>query len=39
MGADIHDIALTVFPHPTLVETVGQAAEMALGEPVDLLPS
>mgnify|MGYP001339865839 CR=1 FL=1 len=38
MGADIHDIAMTVFPHPTLVETVGQAAEMAIGEPVDLLP-
>lgn len=39
MGADVHDLALTVFAHPTLVETVGQAAEVLLGEPVDVLPS
>ena len=38
MGADVHDLALTVFAHPTLVETVGQAAEVLLGEPVDVLP-
>ena len=38
MGADVHDLAMTVFAHPTLVETVGQAAEVLLGEPVDVLP-
>jgi dihydrolipoamide dehydrogenase len=36
MGADMEDIALTVHPHPTLSETPGFAAEMALGSITDL---
>lgn len=36
MGAHIKDIALTVHPHPTLVETVGLAAEVAEGTVTDL---
>ena len=31
MGADAHDIGLTVHPHPTLSETVGMAAEAQAG--------
>ncbi|MDQ6835099.1 MAG: dihydrolipoyl dehydrogenase, partial [Actinomycetota bacterium] len=38
MGADAEDLALTVHPHPTLSETVGFAAEMALGTITDLMP-
>jgi dihydrolipoamide dehydrogenase len=36
MGADAEDIALTIHPHPTLSETVGIAAEVALGTATDL---
>jgi dihydrolipoamide dehydrogenase len=36
MGADAEDLALTVHPHPTLSETVGFAAEVALGTITDL---
>ncbi|MSP97262.1 MAG: dihydrolipoyl dehydrogenase [Betaproteobacteria bacterium] len=36
MGADMNDIALTVHPHPTLSETAGLAAELALGSITDL---
>lgn len=36
MGADMDDIALTIHPHPTLSETPGFAAEMALGSITDL---
>ena len=38
MGADLEDIGLTIHPHPTLVETIGMAAEMAEGTISDLLP-
>ena len=38
MGADAHDIGLTVHPHPTLSETVAMAAEAAAGTLTDLLP-
>jgi dihydrolipoamide dehydrogenase len=38
MGADAEDVALTIHPHPTLTETVGFAAEMALGTITDLMP-
>jgi dihydrolipoamide dehydrogenase len=38
MGADAEDLALTVHPHPTLSETVGFAAELALGTITDLMP-
>jgi len=36
MGADIHDVALTIHPHPTLSESVSFAAEMAEGTITDL---
>jgi len=38
MGADMTDISLTIHPHPTLVETIGMAAEMAAGTITDLMP-
>ena len=38
MGADMEDIGLTIHPHPTLVETIGMAAEMAEGTITDLMP-
>lgn len=38
MGADMHDIGLTIHPHPTLSETLNFAAEMAEGTITDLLP-
>ncbi len=31
MGAVAEDLALTIHPHPTLAETLGEAAEMLLG--------
>jgi dihydrolipoamide dehydrogenase len=39
MGSDAEDIALTVHPHPTLSETIGIAAEVALGVVTDLPPT
>jgi dihydrolipoamide dehydrogenase len=36
MGADFHDIGLTIHPHPTLSETVGMSAEAAAGTLTDL---
>ncbi len=36
MGADYHDIGLTIHPHPTLSETVGMSAEAAGGTLTDL---
>jgi dihydrolipoamide dehydrogenase len=38
LGADAHDIGLTVHPHPTLSETVAFAAEMVAGTITDLMP-
>jgi dihydrolipoamide dehydrogenase len=38
MGADAHDLGLTIHPHPTLSETVAFAAEAAAGTITDLLP-
>jgi dihydrolipoamide dehydrogenase len=38
MGADAADIGRTIHPHPTLGETVGLAAEAALGICTDLPP-
>ncbi|MBE7199315.1 MAG: dihydrolipoyl dehydrogenase, partial [Parafilimonas terrae] len=38
MGADAIDIGRTIHPHPTLGETVGLAAEAALGLCTDLPP-
>jgi len=36
MGADIHDIGLTIHPHPTLSETFNFAAEVAEGTCTDI---
>jgi dihydrolipoamide dehydrogenase len=36
MGADAEDIGLTIHPHPTLSESLGIAAEIALGTVTDL---
>lgn len=36
MGCDVEDIALTIHPHPTLSETIMQAAEMFEGTITDL---
>ncbi len=35
MGALAEDLALTLHPHPTLSETIGEAAEIFLTDPVD----
>lgn len=37
MGCDIEDVALTIHPHPTLSETICQAAEIIDGTITDLL--
>lgn len=37
MGADMHDIGLSIHPHPTLSETFAFAAEMITGSITDLL--
>ena len=36
MGCDVGDIALTIHPHPTVSETIAQAAEMFEGTVTDL---
>ncbi len=38
LGADAHDLGLTVHPHPTLSETLPFAAELVTGTITDLLP-
>ena len=38
MGAVAEDIGLTIHPHPSLVESIGMAAEMAEGTITDLMP-
>ena len=38
MGCDAADIGKTIHPHPTLGETIGLAAEVALGTCTDLPP-
>ncbi|MBM4383988.1 MAG: dihydrolipoyl dehydrogenase [Deltaproteobacteria bacterium] len=38
MGADAHDLGLTIHAHPTLSETVAFAAEVAAGTATDVLP-
>ncbi|MBW1818314.1 MAG: dihydrolipoyl dehydrogenase [Deltaproteobacteria bacterium] len=38
MGALAQDLALSVHPHPTLSETVGEAAEIFLGSVTHMLP-
>ncbi|WP_105405284.1 dihydrolipoyl dehydrogenase [Neorhizobium sp. T7_12] len=39
MGADAMDIGRTIHPHPTLGETIGVAADVALGVCTDLPPA
>lgn len=39
MGATLDDIALTIHPHPTLSESLGEACELALGLPTHALPA
>jgi dihydrolipoamide dehydrogenase len=36
MGADAHDISLSIHPHPTLSESVAMAAEIKEGTITDL---
>ena len=36
MGAIVEDISLTIHPHPTLTETISNAAEMIDGTITDL---
>lgn len=36
MGCDVEDLALTIHPHPTLSETIAQAAEIFEGTVTDL---
>ena len=36
MGADVDDISLSIHPHPTLTETIANAAEMFNGTITDL---
>ena len=37
MGARLEDIALTIHPHPTLGETMMEAAEAALGHAIHII--
>ena len=37
MGAVLHDLSLTVHPHPTLPEAVREAAAVALGEAIHIV--
>lgn len=37
MGASVHDIALTIHPHPTLPEAIMEAAEAALGRAIHVV--
>jgi len=39
MGATATDLALTIHPHPTLSEAVGEAADVALGMPTHMASS
>ncbi len=36
MGADAHDVGLSIHPHPTLSESVAMAAEIKEGSITDL---
>ena len=38
MGAVARDLALSIHPHPTLSETVGEAAELFLGSAIHFQP-
>jgi len=36
MGADVQDLALTIYPHPTLSETLNFTAEVTEGTCTDI---
>ena len=36
MGSDVHDLGLTIHPHPTLAETISNASEVSAGTVTDL---
>lgn len=38
LGATLHDLASTIHTHPTLSETLMEAAEAGLGQPIHILP-
>jgi len=38
MGATTHDVGLSIHPHPTLSETLGEAAELAFGTTLHQVP-
>jgi dihydrolipoamide dehydrogenase len=38
VGALAQDLALTIHPHPTLSETIPEAADAFLGHPTHVLP-
>ncbi len=38
MGATLEDLMVTIHPHPTLSESLMEAAEVAAGAPIHLLP-
>ncbi|MGQ0535749.1 MAG: dihydrolipoyl dehydrogenase [Methanobacteriota archaeon] len=38
VGATLEDLALTIHPHPTLSESIMEAADVALGHPVHVVP-
>jgi dihydrolipoamide dehydrogenase len=39
MGATLEDVIVTIHPHPTLSESIMEAAEVAAGEPVHIAPA
>ena len=38
MGAVAQDLALTIHPHPTLSETIAEAADIFLGSATHIVP-
>ncbi len=38
MGATLEDLIVSIHPHPTMSESIMEAAEVAAGEPVHILP-
>ncbi len=38
MGATLEDLQVTIHPHPTLSEAMMEAAEVAAGEPIHIMP-
>jgi len=38
MGATLEDLMVTIHPHPTLSESIMEAAEVAAGTPIHINP-